>query len=178
MATDPDGTNEWLTVSWTSSVDGLLQTTRPEPTGDLQMVNNALSENPHEIVLSVTDDAGSTCNDSISLTVTDTNTAPEVSLSALPAGATFDVGQSIELEATVADAQDDVTDLALSWSSNIDGEFSARSADDTGLATVSVNSLSEGEHEVTLTAPTAVAHNPPPPSRSECRQTRCPHCPD
>ena len=75
-ATDEDGENTWLTVSWTSSIDDVFQTMRPEASGELSFVATTLSPATHEITLSAMDEQGATCTDAISITVTDANTAP------------------------------------------------------------------------------------------------------
>ena len=54
--------------------------------------------------------------------------------------------------ATVSDNEDLPTTVALSWSSDVDGEFSTQGADSTGAVSFSWSDLSAGDHVLTVRA--------------------------
>ena len=76
--------------------------------------------------------------------------APMISFARPFNGDTFDLGQEIEFLVNVSDGQDTPEEIALQWTSSIDGVFSSTGANENGLAQLLVDNLSEGTHEITV----------------------------
>lgn len=76
----------------------------------------------------------------------DPNQAPSVTITSPDDGATFDIGAQVTLEGSADDPEDGaLSGSSLTWSSDVDGQLG------TGTS-VTVSSLSEGTHEITLEA--------------------------
>jgi hypothetical protein len=172
LVSDPDVPADWLQVTWSSDKDGELGQSTPDSDGSVGFPYAALSVNTHVISLQVEDEVGATCTDSIYYTV---GTPPEVTLTSPSSGSVYDEGLAVPFSAQVSDDEDRASDLALSWVSDLDGEFSTQRADSAGLAEFSYAGLSAGAHTVTLlltvqnSAPTAptVALSPSDPVEGE-----------
>lgn len=85
--------------------------------------------------------------------VTVHNTAPVVTFESPIEGTEFQVSEAIQFEAMVQDKETDPMELALEWTSDLDGlmqEGTTPSID--GLATFTTAGLSEGLHTITLKA--------------------------
>ncbi len=141
--------DETYTYSWASSIDGDLGTT-----ANLNL--NTLTAGTHIITLTLSGAAGNTVDsDSVTITVgestaTPDNTAPVAIITAPSTDVSFNVGEAITFTGTGTDAEDgDLTGTSLVWSSSLD------SALGTG-ATLLVDTLSAGEHIITLTATDSV----------------------
>jgi hypothetical protein len=80
------------------------------------------------------------------------STPPTLNVTTPADGATLNHSDAVVLEATVEDNEDLPNEVALIWESDIDGVFSTDGADSTGGVTVSIDSLSAGDHVVTVTA--------------------------
>lgn len=79
------------------------------------------------------------------------DTAPTVAFLNPSEGDILPVGGST-LQVTVEDSEDALSDVALTWSSNIDGTFSTATADSAGTATAPWVGRSEGPHTLTVQA--------------------------
>ena len=145
-AEDVDVASDWLTVSWSSDKDGEIGTSTPNSSGGITFAYADLSVNTHLISMTVTDEVGATCTDDILYSV---GTAPEISIEAPVSGDVVDEGDVVTFQATVADGEDTATDLALSWQSNLDGEFSTQGSDSTGTILFTESALSVGTHTIT-----------------------------
>ncbi|MFH1464992.1 MAG: hypothetical protein ABIO70_11465 [Pseudomonadota bacterium] len=148
LVTDADVPSDLLEVSWTSDKDGELGQSTPNTDGTVTFPYGDLSVNTHVVSLSVRDEVGAVCTDSVLYTV---GTPPTVTLGAPGAGEVFAEGAAIAFSAQVADSEDSPTALALSWSSDLDGVFSTQGADSSGLAQFTSRALSAGGHTLTLT---------------------------
>ena len=148
-ATDDYLNNTQLTVNWESSLDGVLDTTMPTSDGLVGFSTDALTKGSHTVTLTVTDELAGACTDSVVVAI---GTPPTLSISQPIAGAIFDVGSAISFAGVVSDQEDLPQDLSLSWTSDISGEFSTQSADSNGDVAFSTNSLSNGAHQITVTA--------------------------
>ena len=82
----------------------------------------------------------------------DLGEAPTVSISSPESGSSWTEGEPILFSADVADAEADASAIALSWSSDVDGEISTIPADDNGVAEFTYAALSAGDHLLTLSA--------------------------
>lgn len=137
---------ETYTYSWISSIDGSIGTAAT-------VSSNALSAGEHDIIFTVTDSSGNTVvSDEITITVgessttvTDDNTSPVAAITAPSGDVSFNVGETITFTGTGTDAEDGtLTDSYLVWSSDVDGGMGTGNS-------LTVDSLSQGEHTITLT---------------------------
>lgn len=144
---DDDVPADWLEVLWSSDKDGDIGQSTPNTDGSVTFPYADLSVDTHVVSLSVSDEVGATCTDSVLYTV---GTPPSVSLSAPSSGDLHNEGEAITFTAEVSDNEDSPTALTLSWTSDLDGEFSTQGADSTGLAQFTTSSLSAGDHTLTL----------------------------
>jgi hypothetical protein len=145
---DDDVPADWLEVVWSSDKDGEIGQSTPNTDGSVTFPYAGLSVNTHVVSLMVNDEVGATCTASVLYTV---GTPPTVSLSAPTSGEIHNEGDAITFTAEVSDNEDSATALALSWTSDLDGEFSTQGADSTGLAQFTNAGLSAGDHTLTLT---------------------------
>jgi hypothetical protein len=146
---DPDQASNTLDVAWSSDHDGDLGASTPDGNGDVLIVTDALSVATHVITMTVTDDLGATCTDTITWTVGD----PPLAFITAPADNTvYAAGDDVQLKATVGDSQTAPEDLVLTWESDLDGVFDRTPADSSGKAIVDIDTLSIGDHVIQLTA--------------------------
>jgi hypothetical protein len=146
---DPDIQANELSVIWSSDRDGELRTSVPDSDGTVRVAISDLSVATHLITLSVDDEIGASCTDSIYYTV---GTPPVLSLSTPLDGDIVNEGEDLRFSATVTDSEDQPTDIGLSWTSSIDGEFSTQGPDSTGEVSFRVDDLSGGDHTITVRA--------------------------
>jgi hypothetical protein len=146
---DPDVTADHISVSWTSDRDGALSDSTPDSDGTVRLAWSDLSVATHLVTLTATDEVGGSCTDSIYYTV---GTPPTLTLTAPTDGDTVNEGEDVRFSATVSDNEDLPTEIGMSWSSSIDGEFSTQGADSTGEVSFRDDGLSPGDHTLTVTA--------------------------
>ena len=125
-------------LAWTSSLDGALGT------GNALNVDD-LSNGNHTITLTATDSGGKTGKDTISLSVVQ-SLPPTATIFSPMEAASFNLGVTILFAGTASDGKDGtLTGSALKWTSSIDGNIGSG-------ATFATDSLSSGNHTITLTA--------------------------
>jgi arylsulfatase A-like enzyme len=123
-------------ITWSSSIDGVLGT------GD-RITLSTLSPGSHTISAQVTDSAGATQSDSITITVSaPTNAPPSVSIESPSDGASFVQGSSVDLKARSSDPEDGSVDASIEWMSSIEGALG-------NGASIAVSTLSVGTHTIT-----------------------------
>lgn len=133
-----DGDLPGASLSWRSDVDGDLGT-------GLGVVT-VLQPGPHEITLTVTDSAGQTGTDRVSIRVTAENEAPVVEIREPDDGAYVREGEVVRFAGVGTDLEDgDLRGPSLLWTSDRDGLLGASRALD-------VPQLSIGDHLIVLTA--------------------------
>jgi chitodextrinase len=125
-------------LAWSSSIDG------PIGTG-AGFTTSSLSLGTHTITARVTDSGGLTGSAQITLTVTSTNTAPSVTISAPPNQAEVAAGTAVTFTGSATDAQEGDVSAALAWRSSIDGAIGNGSS-------VTTSTLSAGIHTITASA--------------------------
>ena len=141
--------SDQLMVEWQSDRDGLLLLGFGNTDGTTGFTTNALSRNTHTISLIITDEYGASCTDSLSYVV---EGPPLITINNPLDQITYIQGDLIDFEATVSDQEDPPNQLALYWSSSIDGMLSEASSDSSGLISFSRNDLSNGTHVITFEA--------------------------
>lgn len=147
-ASDAEVDSSSLAVRWESDRDGILNESPPR--GDaVGFSTNSLSEGPHLISLTVTDDAGDSCVAGIAITV---DSPPEAEITSPADGGITLYGEPIVLSGLAADSFDDPTTLLAEWSSSLDGSLGSTRADSAGsLTAFSVTTLQPGIHDIHLT---------------------------
>lgn len=84
--------------------------------------------------------------------VTTYNTPPAVSILSPVEGQAFGPGELVEFYGLAQDSQDESTSLVVSWASSVDGELGTDPPDSEGTVYLATNTLSGGDHVITLTA--------------------------
>ena len=144
-AFDPDVTPNQLTATWTSSIDGELNTTQPSADGDVVFGTEDLSGGLHTITLSVTDEVGGNCSTFILFTV---SVPPQISI---PAHQSMILTMRKPfIASTVFDQEDSVSKISLSGLP-IKMIFHTQNADSSGNAVVNYSGLSADNHVITAT---------------------------
>ena len=145
---DIDVSADWLTATWSSDQDGDLGESSPDSSGGVSFPYSDLSVATHVVTLSVTDEVGASCADTILYTV---GTPPQISIEAPTSGDIVNEAEPVSFAATVQDSEDLLTELRLSWVSDLDGEFSTAGSDASGAISFIESELSVGTHTVTAT---------------------------
>lgn len=148
-AYDPDIPLTMLTAEWSSDLDGPLGSSLVPSNGAVTFAESGLSPGTHTIALTVADEVGAACTDTVRLQVGD---APFVTLVAPTSGALFNEGEDVTFEAYVTDTDDNPQVLAFTWDSTIDGVFSTQGANSAGTARFTTRTLSPGTHTLKVEA--------------------------
>ncbi|MEC8424927.1 MAG: hypothetical protein VX000_14180, partial [Myxococcota bacterium] len=146
---DVDVSADWLAVSWESDKDGPLGDSAPNSSGGVTFPYAGLTVDTHVVTMTVTDEVGATCAADVVYTV---GTPPELTVTSPLDGDVFNETDAVPFAATVVDNEDLETDISLSWTSDVDGEFSTQGADSTGAVSFSVDTLAAGAHALTVRA--------------------------
>lgn len=124
VARDSQEPSTKLQISWTSSIDGVFDTTAADADGDLLVATNSLSPGAHVITLTAVDSRGDSGTQSISLQVGDvTNVqgAPTVIIVNPDPGEQIGASTPVTLLATVADDLDAPESLIIEIVDDPDG---------------------------------------------------------
>ena len=121
---DPDIEANLLQASWSSDKDGSIGQSTPDSTGLVTFAFDGLSVNTHTILFDVDDEVGARCTASILLTV---STPPTLVVESPQDAEVYALGQSVTFRASVTDAEDTPSALAISWESDRDGVLSSAS---------------------------------------------------
>ncbi|MEC7984005.1 MAG: Ig-like domain-containing protein, partial [Myxococcota bacterium] len=148
-ASDEDINNSLLSVQWASDQDGVINSSAPNTAGELNFVTNSLSAGNHIITLQVEDEIGGLCTDTLLLSL---GTPPSISIEEPTNGSIYSVGEAVFFTAIVSDSEDLASDISLSWTSHIDGEFYTQSSDSNGNIYFAYSDLSAGIHNILATA--------------------------
>lgn len=147
-ASDLESPMEDLIVVFRSDIDGMVGTTNPSTDGIIEMPI-ALSDNIHQLTMTVTDPGNQSCE--ITHTIVVSN-GPMVTITYPSDGTIFYPDDNFAFEAIVQDSDADPTDIQIEWSSSIDGTLWQDTPDSNGSSYFIANPLSPGEHVITFTA--------------------------
>ncbi len=120
------------TINWYSDRDGYLGTG-----ANIQVL---LSVGDHVITASVSDIAGASVSQSVSISI---NALPVLTLQSPATGSLFMLQESLTLQANASDLEDGDITAAIQWFSNIDGLI--------GIGGLVQTTLSLGAHQITAT---------------------------
>ena len=148
-ASDEDIPNTDLSASVSSNLDGLLQTIEPNSDGTFSFATGQLSMGTHTVTLLVSDDIGTECRTSVLIAV---GNPPAATIDEPLDGALFSVGDSIAFRGTVLDDQDPASQIAVVWSSDLDGVLDSGNPNAQGVTQFTRSDLTAGVHSITLTA--------------------------
>jgi hypothetical protein len=151
---DVDVPSDWLTLSWTSDIDGEIGSSTPSTSGESTLLTDALSGGSHTLTMRVTDEQGASCSDNIVYAV---QSPPSVLITAPADGVLIQEGELLSFAAEVSDAEDGPEALSIQWTSSVDGVLDSSSADASGIAGFATATLGPGTHTVTLTVTDADA---------------------
>ncbi len=140
---------EGIDVTWSSDLDGVLETQKSDEVGTAELDIDDLSLGSHTITLGVLDSGGLACEDSILYTV---GSPPILVIDEPLADTVYNDGDTIRFQATVTSETTLVEDLAFTWSSDVNGLFSTEGASSAGIASFETSELSVGAHTVTVQA--------------------------
>lgn len=146
---DAETPADQLEVTLASDKDGTLGTPTPSSDGSVSLSVTGLSEATHTLTLSVVDELGGTCTADVLYTV---GTPPVVTLSSPADDEVYNEGETVRFSASVTDEDHEADEIEMSWSSDIDGEFSTEALDTSGNVSFTTSALSVGEHTITATA--------------------------
>ena len=145
---DVDIIADQLTIDWTSDHDGFLSASSANVGGNVTYSTANLTVASHTITLSVEDEIGTTCTDTVTVLV---GTPPVITIDAPADGTTSNQNAIIAFEASVSDSEDPNADLWVELSSSLDGSLHAAFAPSSGTVQVSNSTLAWGEHAITAT---------------------------
>ena len=150
-ALDTEDQPSSLVIEWESSIDGVLAFAPvPDSNGFFSDFTN-LSVGDHGISLSATDSSGKTAIATTSITVKESNTSPNCSITSPETGAKGGLGELVLFTATVSD--DDIPDheLLVEWSSDKDGSLGFSTPNSSGGVTFPYSDLTVDTHVISMT---------------------------
>lgn len=165
VADDVDAADELL-VTWTSDVDGIIDTTAPDPSGVMGFATSTLSVGPHVITITATDSEGLVASAAVDVRINGLPSAPSIRLSPDPARTGDDLVVTVDVEGV--DPEADPVTYAYQWS--VDGTASvgnttsvlsanATTKEETWTITVTPNDgLGDGNPAI---ASVVIANTPP-----------------
>ena len=147
-AQDVDTNPNNLLVTWLSDKDGTFGNTAPTSAGEILFTSDQLSVNTHTITMSVEDERGESCSDSIIYTI---GTFPEVLLVSPLDGGVYDEYSPISFTANISDSESQPSEIQLEW--ELDNVlFSSQGSTSSGIVSFTDSTLSPGIHTLVLNA--------------------------
>lgn len=145
---DPDIEASLLAVTWTSDKDGELSTGMADVSGSYSFDTGELSLNTHQVTLTVTDEMGLQCTDTIQYSI---GTPPSIVLQQPYANTLINEGDEQVFSALVSDTEQSGSELQVVWESDINGTLFVGPAESNGLSQFETDALSFGTHLITAT---------------------------
>jgi len=131
--------------------DGVQLDIDAEPTSEGQVVGyGVLAEGTHALELHATDLDGNEGVASVVIDVGPANSAPDCAITSPASGTVGESGRLVTFSGQVSDADVTADQLAVTWSSDKDGDLGTSVATTDGVVTLPLNSLSVNTHVVTL----------------------------
>ena len=170
VVSDPQGLEDVRTVVWTSTLDGELgniETAAPDSDGYTRL-SVVLTSGNHGVTLRVTDTDGAVAEDSVNLSVGESNQSPTATIESPANFAEFLPGDVVDLAAAVADPQDDAETLDVTFVVT-NNTTQAVEADlpvvptPGGLAQSSWTAAGQGNYKITLLVADADGNEVTPP---------------
>lgn len=147
--TDVEDAEETLQVELIDVPDGSLWTGNPTSTGSLT-VPLTLTPGGHTVTVNARDADGNVGTGSVSFSI-EGDGRPSAVITAPADGMTYSTEDTITFRGTVSDADTDIEDIGVTWSSDVSGVFSTNPPDSSGATSIGTR-LIAGVHTVTLTA--------------------------
>ncbi len=139
-----------LAVWWESDLDGTLLTDLTADDAGAIEATAVLSEGDHLLTLFARDATDKTGSDSVAITVGPPNSAPACEILAPESGTTGAEGALVTFEATASDVDQPADALAVTWTSDKDGELASGTPTTSGDITLATSTLSLATHTVSL----------------------------
>jgi hypothetical protein len=147
-ANDAETSSSQLAAIWSSDIDGFIGESTFDSNGLSNLPYADLSADTHVISFTTEDSFGETCTDQITVSV---GNEPVLSVTSPADGDVYSLGESIPFEGTLSD-NEPTENISISWSSDIDGEFSTLGANTAGNIHFSYADLSGGLHSLEIIA--------------------------
>lgn len=138
--------HDQLVAGWRSDRDGDLIEEAPGPDNHLS-TTVMLSPGAHQLRFWGEDEQGLRCVSEITVRV---GSPPTIAWEG-PADDTLSTGAEALLQVSVDDAEDQPTDLRVSWTSDVDGPLGIADGGPDGIAALTAALVSPGAHQVTAT---------------------------
>ncbi len=136
-----------LDIVWSSDKEGELGTSVADSSGDVSFATSLLVIDTHTVTMTVTDELGEICTDSVLIPV---SSRPDATIDTPSDGDNVAQGADLTFSGVVSDDEDPEVDLTVTWTSDVDGLLSTASPDSGGLTTFQTDGLTTGSHIVTL----------------------------
>ena len=147
---DNDQSSELL-VEWSSSIDGVLNEDALNESAETN-VAVTLTTGSHDISLVVEDSGGLTATETIAIVVENSASSPECTTVLPENDSKVPYQRPIELSMVVEDFDTPMSELTVTWESNVDGELGSVVPDDTGFAMLPYSFEEVGVHTLSVTA--------------------------
>lgn len=152
VVADAEDPAEALVLAAFSDLDGELELARNPDTEGRASARWSLSEGRHALTVSATDRDGLVGEALAEVSVGGPATAPSCQVTSPADAGLFAPGDAVRLAGTVSDADIPETDLLVTWNSSRDGELAEGPPAPGGLTELTVDTLSVGNHTLTLRA--------------------------
>ena len=147
---DPDGDAADLLVTWTVDGTAVCGPEAPDAAGGTGCATTFLPDGG-AVILEVVDAGGGSATDRIELSVIPTD-APVATILTPDSDSLYYSDQPIAFTGTVADAEDDPTDLTVSWETDTHGDLGLDVTVDSSGSVEAHGTLAEGTYTVRLRA--------------------------